>query len=83
MDVSVPHTNPYASSVVVKRRFTGLQLTIGGGILACAAYIYWTRTQKRKQGTAAVRAAVTNPTVPNPTLSSTTGQLPAAISTNT
>ena len=79
MDVSIPHVNPYSSSLAVKRRFTGMQLTIGGAVLLCAAYIFFNRHKQRQQATAAITTASTTSAAPNATL----GQLPAAISTNT
>lgn len=79
MDVSVPHVVPYSSSLPVKRRFTGMHMTIGAAVLVCAAYIFYNRHKQRQQATAAITTAAITPAAPNATL----GQLPAAISTNT
>ena len=82
MDVYIPHVDSRLSRIPVKHRFTTLQLTIGGVVLACAAYIYIQRRSQYKQASATISATDNAPTVPNPTLSSPMGQTPAAISTN-
>ena len=82
MDVYIPHFDSRLSSIPVKHRFTTMQMTIGGAVLACAAYVYLQRRSQYKQASATIAATDNTPQVPNPTLSSPMGQTTAAISTN-
>lgn len=82
MDVSVPHARPYSGLTPVKRRFSELQLVLGGSVLLAVLYIFLQRNKQRKKASASIAATANTPQVPNPTLSSPIGQTAAAISTN-
>lgn len=82
MDVSLPHARPYSGLTPVKRRFSELQLMIGGSVLLVVLYVFLHRNVQRKKASASIAATANTPQVPNPTLSSPLGQTATAISTN-